>query len=69
MHYSGVIDKILIEIYILGSSMHLLVVFIVIILAYVTKWIVCVHAQKHTHTNGNEKKYIALLLTYNLYLY
>lgn len=71
MHYSVVIDTILIEIYMLGSSMHLLVVFIVRILAYVTKWIVCEHPQKHTHTNGNEKKehVVLLLLTYNSYLY
>lgn len=37
MYYAGLIDRILIEIYKFSFSMHLLIVFIVIILTYASK--------------------------------
>lgn len=47
MYYAGLIDRILIEIYKYSFSMHLLVVFIVIILTYVSKWIICIYASRN----------------------
>lgn len=47
MYYAGLIDRILIEIYKYSFSMHLLVVFIVIILTYVSKWIISIYASRN----------------------
>lgn len=64
MYYSGVIDRILIEIYKFSFSMHLLAVFIVIVLTYVTKWIMSLYMPIE---NLKEHIILSLLLMYHLY--
>lgn len=65
MYYSEVIDRILIDIYKFSFSMHLLVVFIIIILTYIFKWIAYIYANRKL-----KKKHImhSLLLVYHSYL-
>lgn len=51
MYYSEVIDRILIDIYKFSFSMHLLVVFIIIILTYIFKWIAYIYANRKFKKN------------------